>query len=113
MRKPDSLVPPISPSSRVGRDEGGGWDVVNSAWIIVSHLLTGIALYGGLGWLLSLWIPHRPLLIGGGALIGMFLAIYLIHRRLEAMPPAPPIADRGAAVTHSGRTSDPEARRGR
>jgi F0F1-type ATP synthase assembly protein I len=90
-----------------GREIPDGWDSASTAWIIVSHLLTGIALYAGLGWLLSLWLPNRPLLIGGGAILGMFLAIFLIHRRLEAMPPAPPATRRGAAVT------DPEARRGR
>ncbi len=107
MRRPESLVPPIKPSARVSRDGGKGWDGVNSAWIIVSHLLTGIILYAGIGWVISLWVPHRPLLMAAGALIGMFLAIYLIHRRLEATPPEPPTAGKGAAVIPS------EAPRGR
>lgn len=78
--------------------ETGGWDSANTAWIIVSHLLTSIALYAGLGWLLSLWIPNRPLLIGGGALLGMFLGIYLVYRRLEATAPASPAVRKGAIV---------------
>lgn len=53
----------------------------------MSHLLTGILVYAGLGWLLSLWLGNAPLLIGAGALIGMFLSLYLIHRRLEATSP--------------------------
>lgn len=64
-----------------------GWASANTAWIIMSHLLTGILLYAGLGWLLSLWLGNAPLLIGAGALIGMFLSLYLIHRRLEATSP--------------------------
>lgn len=64
-----------------------GWATANTAWIIMSHLLTGILLYAGLGWLLSLWLGNAPLLIGAGALIGMFLSLYLIHRRLEATSP--------------------------
>ena len=64
-----------------------GWASANTAWIIMSHLLTGILLYAGLGWLLSLWLGNAPLLIAAGALIGMFLSLYLIHRRLEATSP--------------------------
>ena len=64
-----------------------GWDTANTGWIIMSHLLTGIGMYAALGFLLSLWIGRAPLLIGAGALIGMFLSLYLIHRRLEATSP--------------------------
>lgn len=64
-----------------------GWDTANTAWIIVSHLLTGILLYAGIGALLSLWLGMAPLLISIGALLGMFLSLYLIHRRLEATSP--------------------------
>jgi F0F1-type ATP synthase assembly protein I len=64
-----------------------GWDTANTGWIIMSHLLTGILVYAGLGALLSLWLGSAPLLIGGGALLGMFLSLYLIHRRLEATSP--------------------------
>jgi F0F1-type ATP synthase assembly protein I len=64
-----------------------GWTTANTGWIIMSHLLTGILFDAGLGWLLSLWLGNAPLLIGAGALIGMFLSLYLIHRRLEATAP--------------------------
>lgn len=64
-----------------------GWASANTGWIIMSHLLTGIGMYAALGWLLSLWLGNAPLLIGAGALIGMFLSLYLIHRRLEATSP--------------------------
>jgi len=64
-----------------------GWSTANTGWIIMSHLLTGILLYAGLGWLLSRWLGKAPLLIGAGALLGMFLSLYLIHRRLEATSP--------------------------
>jgi len=64
-----------------------GWEGSNTGWIIMSHLLTGIGLYAAIGGLLSLWLGRAPLLIGAGALIGMFLSLYLIHRRLEATSP--------------------------
>lgn len=117
MKRPESLVPPISPSPRPDNGDRRGWDTANSAWIIFSHLLTGILLYAGIGWVLSIWLGHRPLLIAGGAIIGMFLAIYLIYRRLETQGSEPSTTGKGAAVTHPGTTSgsksSPEARRGR
>jgi len=70
-----------------------GLNTANTAWIIVSHLITGIGLYAALGWLLSLWLGMAPLLISVGALLGMFLALYLVHRRLEASSPG-----KGSAV---------------
>lgn len=80
-------------SARSDEERLEGWATANTAWIIVSHLLTGILLYAGLGWLLSLWLGMAPLLIGAGALIGMFLSLYLVHRRLEAST-----ARKGSAV---------------
>jgi ATP synthase protein I len=61
----------------------------DAAWSILSTLITGIALYGGIGWVLSLWLGHRALLIAGGALLGLFLSLYLVHKRLgnESVPP--------------------------
>ncbi|MFY9331360.1 MAG: hypothetical protein WAO41_06745 [Candidatus Nanopelagicales bacterium] len=113
MRKPESLVPAVKVNKTTARTkDDAGWETANSAWIIVSHLLTGIALYAGLGWLLSLWLPNRPLLIAGGALVGMFLSIFLIYRRLEAMPEAPTILRRSAAVNQTGQQPDQEAPRG-
>lgn len=87
-------------SLRQTSDEG--WDMSDTAWIIVSHLLTGILLYAALGWLLSLWLGNAPLLIGAGALLGMFLSLYLIHRRLEAKSPdqgkGPAVTDRATRI---------------
>lgn len=75
--------------TKVSSDEAPreGWDTANTGWIIVSHLITGIGLYAALGALLSLWLGRAPLLIASGALLGMFLSLYLIHRRLEATGP--------------------------
>lgn len=78
------------------------WAGGNTAWIIVSHLITGILLYAGIGWLLSLWFGNRPLLVAAGALLGMFLSLYMIHRRLEARSPhsgkEPLVTDRATRI---------------
>lgn len=86
-----------------------GWHTANTAWIIVSHLLTGILLYAGIGWLLSLWLGRAPLLIAAGALIGMFLSIYLVHRRLEATSPGkePAVPDRATRILRDHRRGGP------
>lgn len=54
-----------------------------TAWMITGRLLAGMILYGGIGWLLSLWLGHRPLFIAGGILIGMAASLYLVFARLK------------------------------
>lgn len=74
-------------TKRSGETPGRPLD--DAAWSILSSLIAGIALYGGLGWVISLWVGHRALLVAGGALLGLFLALYLVHKRLgnETAPP--------------------------
>lgn len=50
----------------------------NSAWSNSSRLITGLLLYTGLGWLVSLWVGHRALLMAIGAIVGLALSYYLI-----------------------------------
>lgn len=59
-----------------------GRATADAAWMIVGHLLAGIVLYAGIGWLLSLWLGHRSLFIAGGALVGLGLSMYLVFTRL-------------------------------
>lgn len=44
--------------------------------------MAGVLLYAGLGWLLSLWIGHRPLLIAAGMAVGLALSYYLVFSGL-------------------------------
>lgn len=62
-------------------EESGG--MADAAWTIFSRLVAGIALYAGLGWLLSLWLGHTSELIAGGALIGLALAFYVVFAELS------------------------------
>jgi len=55
----------------------------NTAWIISSRLIAGLVLYAGLGWLLSLWLGHREVLMAIGALLGLGLSYYLIFTGLH------------------------------
>lgn len=92
-------------------DKAEGWDTANTAWIVVSHLITGILLYAGIGWLLSLWLGRAPLLIAVGCLLGMFLSLYLVHRRLESMSPKPQegqaVQDRATRILRGHRHGGP------
>lgn len=59
------------------------------AWVAVSHLIAGIALYGGLGWLLGRWLGNQSLFVAGGVLVGTAFALYLMYARLGASGPGP------------------------
>lgn len=54
-----------------GRDEG---------MAILSYLIAGIALYGGLGWLGDRYL-HTVFLLPAGVLVGLTISIYLIIKR--------------------------------
>ncbi len=61
-----------------------------AAWTVLSYLLTGPALYGGLGWLLDKWLGTTFFIVVG-LLGGMALSIYVIYRRyVYVSPPGAP-----------------------
>jgi ATP synthase protein I len=49
----------------------------NEGWSIFGYLLSGMLVYGGLGWLVSRW-AHVSLLFPAGMLIGLGLGVLLI-----------------------------------
>lgn len=53
------------------------------AWQITGRLLTGIILYGAIGWLIGLWLGQQKLLTAAGILFGMFASLYLVFTRLR------------------------------
>jgi ATP synthase protein I len=48
----------------------------NEGWNIFGYLLSGMVIYGGLGWLVSRW-THVSLLFPLGMLIGLGLGVLL------------------------------------
>jgi ATP synthase protein I len=69
-----------------GRAEG-----LNVGWTVFSYLLSGMAAYGFIGWLIGRAV-HVPVLFPVGMLIGMGISIgFIIYRygRQEAVPRAP------------------------
>ncbi|WP_030169444.1 hypothetical protein [Spirillospora albida] len=60
------------------RPEDGQREFADAAWSAPSYLLSGMLIWGGLGWLLTKWtgwIGFTPI----GLVIGIVLAIYLIY----------------------------------
>jgi F0F1-type ATP synthase assembly protein I len=61
------MLPQVKPASK-GADEG---------WAVLSTLISGIVLLGGIGWLLDQWWGTR-LMTPIGLIIGMALGIYAV-----------------------------------
>jgi len=51
-----------------------------AAWTVLSYLITGPLLYGGLGYLLDRWLGTQ-FLVGVGLVGGMALSVYLVSVR--------------------------------
>jgi ATP synthase protein I len=49
----------------------------HTGWTVVSYLLTGMLLYGGIGWLLGRWF-EVPMLFPIGMLVGLALSTAMI-----------------------------------
>lgn len=50
------------------------------AWAVISYLLGGVILYGGLGWLLDLWLGTRGF-VAGGIVLGAAAGVTLVWLR--------------------------------
>jgi hypothetical protein len=51
-------------------------------WQVVSYMLGGMALYGGIGWLIGRW-THLPVLFPIGMIVGLAGAVALIIFRVS------------------------------
>ena len=72
----DDDVPPETPE---GASEPPPVREVD-AWAVLSYLLSGVILYGGIGWLLDAWLGTRGL-VGVGIVLGAAGGIWLIWLR--------------------------------
>jgi hypothetical protein len=60
-----------------GQAAGRGPGEQNAGWTIFSYLLSGMAAYGLIGWLVA-WATHIAVFTPVGALVGLVLAIGLV-----------------------------------
>jgi F0F1-type ATP synthase assembly protein I len=60
--------------SKPGGNEADGW-------MVVSYLIAGMLLYGGLGWLISRWTGLTAALLPIGMVVGLVIALVMVVLR--------------------------------
>ncbi len=76
----DEASRPAPPPDSAPSDPPAGPMGEAAAWTVLSYLITGPLLYGGLGWLLDRWLGIR-FFVAVGIVGGMALGIYLVYVR--------------------------------
>jgi F0F1-type ATP synthase assembly protein I len=64
-----------------GDNDGPGGD----PWLALSYLISGVGVYGLIGWLLSRWL-HADYLTPLGIVVGAFFGLYLVVVRFVRQP---------------------------
>ncbi len=95
-RHGDARPRPAGPARR-----GSGAD---TGWSIIGTMISGMAVWGGAGWLLDRWLDTRAFL-PVGIILGMAAAIYIVVKRYGAVPP--PSGGPGQRTNRAGRRSRP------
>ncbi|NUR61533.1 MAG: AtpZ/AtpI family protein [Catenulispora sp.] len=54
-------------------------------WSITGHLLSGMVLYGGLGWLIDKWAGTSNVFAPLGVIFGLAAGLYLTFRQLSVL----------------------------
>ena len=52
-------------------------------WAIVGRLISGILIYGGLGWLIGSWFKKVEMFVAAGSILGIGLALYMTYKQLN------------------------------
>jgi F0F1-type ATP synthase assembly protein I len=86
--------------------EGSG---AETGYAVIGTLISGMAVWGGVGWLLDQWWDMR-VFFPVGIILGMAVAIYLVVARFAPMPPLP--GDRRTGNNPGGRRSRPRTQKG-
>jgi hypothetical protein len=61
---------------------GGARPSEQDGWAILSYLVAGMVIYGGIGWLIGWW-THLPWLFGIGMVVGVALGTALVIFRVS------------------------------
>ena len=72
-------------------------------WSVTGTLLSGMAVWGGAGWLLDRWLDTRAF-FAIGILLGVAVAVYVVFKKFGTLEPVP---GRRASTTSGGRRSQP------
>jgi hypothetical protein len=68
---------PVPPTRR-GRGIPAGSGGRSDGWAAFSYLLSGMIVYGGIGWVLGHWVIHSALIFPLGMVLGLALATVLV-----------------------------------
>ncbi len=49
----------------------------------MGRLISGILIYGGLGWLIGTWLNNVEVFVAAGAILGVSLALYMTYKQLS------------------------------
>jgi F0F1-type ATP synthase assembly protein I len=86
---PRPIEKPLPPLTYRKRRPAPGSDPPNlsegTGWAVVSYLIGGMVLYGGIGWLIGRW-THIAALLPIGLLLGIGLSLALIIFRFTRQP---------------------------
>jgi len=106
-------VAPATPESDAAQRERNRWEAARNVptvdpWAVVSYLISGVTLWGLIGWAAARWLDI-PALIGVGFVIGGVLGIWLTYIRYgrpqsgpsTSMGPAQPDLPRASAPSRS------------
>lgn len=52
-------------------------------WAIFGRLVSGILIYGGLGWLIGSWFNKVEMFVAAGVILGISLALYMTFMQLS------------------------------
>lgn len=61
-------------------------DASSTAWAILGTLMSGIAVWGGIGWLIDRWLGFSALFLPIGVIVGVAASIYLVVIRYTGRP---------------------------
>jgi F0F1-type ATP synthase assembly protein I len=96
----------VAPRPARQPQQGSG---AETGYAVLGTLISGMAVWGGVGWLLDQWLDTR-VFFPVGVILGMAVAIYLVVARFGGPPPAPGAGSSGK--TPGGRRSRPRTQKG-
>ena len=87
--KNPQTVPPVQRNAQGSpQSSQGAWTGLGEAWSYLSTVISGVVVWGAIGYGLDSWLGTRPVVFVIGALLGNFAGIYLVY--IKAFGPKRP-----------------------
>jgi F0F1-type ATP synthase assembly protein I len=95
------------PRPRPVKTAGGG-SGADTGWAVIGTMISGMAVWGGAGWLLDRWLGI-PVLFPVGIILGMAVSIYVVVVKYGGEPPT---GSQRTGKNPGGRRSRPRTQKG-